>query len=152
MARLAERIGLVGGLVSLAVGCLVTVSVIGRWLFNTGVPGDFEFVQMGAALTVFFFLPACQARRGNIVVDSFTGFLTERARNRLDALWDIVYGLVMAAIGGCMVIGTLEAFRTRTTTMVLQLPQWPALLVATLLLFVLAAVCFWTARTLLRAR
>lgn len=152
VARAAENVGLAGGIVSLGVGLLVTASVIGRWLFDQGVPGDFEFVKMGAALTVFFFLPACQARRGNIVVDSFTGFLSPQARDRIDALWDIVYGITMAAIGVCMVVGTWESFHTHTTTMVLLLPVWPVLAMCTLLLFFLAVVCFWTARRLTGAR
>lgn len=149
MARAAEITGIAGGVVSLSVGVLVTASVLGRWLLDQGVPGDFEFVKMGAALTVFFFLPACQARRGNIVVDTFTGFLSPVARARIDALWDIIYGLAMAAIGACMVVGTLESFKTHTTTMVLLLPVWPVLLVCTLLLFFLALVCLWTARCLM---
>jgi hypothetical protein len=152
VARAAEWVGLAGGLLSLGVGLLVSVSVIGRKFFDQGVPGDFEFVKMGAALTVFFFLPACQARRGNIIVDTFTGFLGERSRARLDAVWDIVYGLAMAAIGVCMVAGAWAAYATKTTTMVLLLPTWPALALSTMLLFFLSVVCFWTARRLLAGR
>lgn len=143
---------MIGGLLSLVMAALVTTSVLGRWLRDEGVPGDFEFVQMGTAMAVFFFLVACQAKRGNIVVDTFTGFLNERQRNRLDAVWDIVYGLTIALLAYCMVLGTYEAMKTGTSTMVLLLPQWPALLVSTLLLIFLAIVCFWTAKRLWGAR
>lgn len=148
----AGRFGVIGGCLSLLTGAIVTTSVTGRWLADSGVPGDFEFVQMATAVSIFFFLVACQGRRGNIIVDSFTGFLSDRARNRLDAFWDGVYGLAMAAIGVCMVSGTLDALKSGTGTMVLQLPLWPALLVCTVLLFVLAGTCFWTARQLLKVR
>ncbi len=148
----AERLGILGGCLSLITGAIVTTSVIGRWLIDSGVPGDFEFVQMATAVSVFFFLVSCQSHRGNIIVDTFTGFLSERARNRLDAFWDVVYGLVMAAIGVCMVEGTIEAIRSHTGTMVLQLPLWPALMISTMLLFVLAGICFWTARQLVKVR
>lgn len=148
VARAAERVGVAGGLISIFMALLVTGSVLGRWLFDQGVPGDFEFVQMGTAVSVFFFLVACQAKRGNIVVDTFTGFLNERGRNRLDAFWDVVYGLVMAFLTYCMILGTAEAYKSGTATMVLLLPQWPALLIATIVLGLLAAVCFWTARRL----
>ena len=148
----ADRLGMAGGFLSLLMGALVTVSVIGRWLFDNGVPGDFEFVKMGTAMTVFFFLPACQAHRGNIVVDTFTGFLSEAARNRIDAVWDVVYGIAMAGIGYCMVLGTWEAYRNGASTMVLQFATWPALAVSTLLVVFLSAVCFWTAQTLRGAR
>jgi TRAP-type C4-dicarboxylate transport system permease small subunit len=152
VARISEALGVTGGIVSIVLAVLVTVSVLGRWLRDEGVPGDFEFVQMGTAVSVFFFLIACQARRGNIVVDTFTGFLHERARNRLDALWDVVYGLVMAFLAYCLFLGATEAIRTHTSTMVLQLPQWPALMLSALLLAFLAIVCFWTAKRLWGAR
>ncbi|MCA0424090.1 MAG: TRAP transporter small permease [Proteobacteria bacterium] len=148
----ASRLGIVGGCLSLLMGALVTVSVLGRWLVDQGIPGDFEFVQMGTAVSVFFFLPSCQAIRGNIIVDTFTGFLGERARNRLDALWDVVYGLVMLCLGYCMVLGTMEAISTGVSTMVLLIPTWPALALSTALVFFLAVVCFWTARKLVEAR
>lgn len=150
--RIAENLGVLGGLISIGMAVLVTASVLGRWLFDQGVPGDFEFVQMGTAVSVFFFLVACQAKRGNIVVDTFTGFLDEGARNRLDAFWDIVYGLIIAFLGFCMVLGTYEAMKSGTATMVLLLPQWPALLISTILLIFLAIVCFWTARRLMGGR
>ncbi len=152
LQRWAERMGVAGGIVSLVIGALVTVSVIGRKLFDQGVPGDFEFVQMGAAVSVFFFLPACQARRGNIMVDTFTGWMSDTLRNRVDAFWDVIYGLMMAFLGGCMVMGTTEAMRSHLSTMVLQLPVWPALMLSTLLLFFLAVICFWSAAMLVRTR
>lgn len=152
IARISEALGITGGIVSIALAALVTISVLGRWTRDSGVPGDFEFVQMGTAVSVFFFLVACQARRGNIVVDTFTGFLPERARNRLDALWDIVYGLVVAFLAYCLFLGAGEAITTGFSTMVLQLPQWPALMLSAALLAFLAIVCFWTAKRLLGAR
>lgn len=145
LAWAARLVGLAGGAVSLFLGALVTVSVIGRKWFDQGIPGDFEFVQMLTAVSVFFFLPACQARRGNIVVDTFTGFLSEKTCAHIDAVWDVVYGIVMGGLGFCMVLGTFEAWKSNTGTMVLQLPIWPALAVSTVLLFFLSVVCFWSA-------
>ncbi len=37
---------------------------------QSGVPGDFELVQMATAVAAFCFLPYCQLRRGNIFVDT----------------------------------------------------------------------------------
>ena len=46
---------------------------------------------MGTAIAIFAFLPVCQARRGNIMVDTFTGFLSPRTCRIIDGLWDLVY-------------------------------------------------------------
>src|SRR5262245_61354783 len=77
--RLAGAVAVLGGLLLLAMAGLVVVSVIGRRFFNAPVNGDFELVSMGAAIAVFTFLPYTQARRGNILVDTFTNWLPARA-------------------------------------------------------------------------
>lgn len=152
IALWSERLGVIGGIISMVMAALVTVSVLGRWLFDQGVPGDFEFVQMGTAVSVFFFLVACQAKRGNIVVDTFTGFLSTRQRNRLDAVWDVVFAMMMALLAYCAVLGAYEAYANHALTMVLQFQTWPALAICAALLIFLVVVCLWTARRLWSAR
>ena len=68
---------------------------LGRKFFNSPINGDFEMVQMATAIAVFSFLPYCQARRGNIVVDTFTSWLPARANAFIDAFWDLVYAGMM---------------------------------------------------------
>src|SRR5690349_22651002 len=113
--RLSGRIALLGGLLLLCVAALVVLSVIGRWLGWTPlgrtfpwlgpINGDFEMVQMATAIAVFSFLPYCQARRGNIFVDTFTGWLPARANALIDAFWDIVYAGMMGLITACLMTG-----------------------------------------------
>ena len=118
-----EVLALAGGVLMLVVACLVTLSVLMRWLLGDGISGDFELVQIATALGAFAFLPLCQARRGNVIVDTFTAPLSEPARRRLDALWDLVYALLIAIIAWRLVLGALDAFASQTTSMVLGIPQ-----------------------------
>jgi hypothetical protein len=78
--RLTARVAALGGALALAIAGLVVVSVLGRWLFSSPVEGDFEFVKMATAIAVFAYLPYTQARRGNIMVDTFTSRLSARHR------------------------------------------------------------------------
>ena len=149
--RVCRVIAILGGCLVLVIGVLVCVSVTSRKIFHSAIPGDFEFVQMATALAVFAFLPLAQARRVNIVVDVFSNRWSERTRRRIDALWDLLYAAMMGVIGYCMINGSIEAFRTNTTSMVLQLPLWPAILTCTILCLLLSAVCLLTARRLLSA-
>src|SRR5262245_48503609 len=89
--RVAGFVAMLGGLLLLAIATLVVVSVVGRKFYDTPVNGDFELVQMGTAVAVFSFLSYCQARRGNIVVDTFMNWLPRRGIQIVDAVWDIVY-------------------------------------------------------------
>jgi TRAP-type C4-dicarboxylate transport system permease small subunit len=93
------------------------VSVLMRWLLGAGISGDFELVQIATALGAFAFLPLCQARHGNVIVDSFTTRLSRRARHRLDALWDLTYAALIAIISWRLVLGAFDAFASETTSM-----------------------------------
>ena len=125
--RLARLLALFGGALAVCLALLVSTSITLRALGLGGVRGDFEFVQMGVALIVFAFMPWCQARRGNVMVDSFTTRLPPRFQAALDALWEVVFAGMMALIAWRLGAGALEAARSSTTTMVLLLPIAPAI-------------------------
>ena len=124
---LARLLALFGGALAVCLALLVSISITLRALGLGGVRGDFEFVQMGVALIVFAFMPWCQARRGNVIVDSFTTRLPPRIQAALDALWELVFAAMMALIAWRLGAGALEAARSSTTTMVLLLPIAPAI-------------------------
>jgi TRAP-type C4-dicarboxylate transport system permease small subunit len=121
------------------------VSVVMRWLINVSIPGDIELVQIATALSVFAFLPICQARRGNIVVDTFTSALPARVRVLLDALWDVVYALVTAIIAWRLVLGALDTIRSGTVSMMLGLPIGWAIAACAVMAAFLAFVALATA-------
>ena len=150
--RLSGSVAATGGALSLAVALLVVISVVGRRFFNAPIPGDFELVQMATAIAVFSFLPYCQARRGNIVVDTFTTRLPPRVNAVIDAFWDLVYAGMMGLMTACLTVGTLDHIRNGQTTMVLQFPIWPAIAVCTGLALLLTLVALTTASRLLRGR
>ena len=147
---LARWLGLGGGLLSLGLALLVTVSVLGRWSGIGSVPGDFELVQVGTALCVVAFLPLCQARRGNIVVDTFTGALSPRARAVLDAAWDLLYAAVAALIAYSLVGGARDAVGSGLSSMVLGLPLAPVFALCALFALLLCLTAAWTGARLLR--
>jgi TRAP-type C4-dicarboxylate transport system permease small subunit len=124
---LARLLALFGGALAVCLALLVSISITLRALGLGGVRGDFEFVQMGVALIVFAFMPWCQARRGNVMVDSFTTRLPPRFQAALDAVWEVVFAGMMALIAWRLGAGALEAARSSTTTMVLLLPLAPAI-------------------------
>jgi TRAP-type C4-dicarboxylate transport system permease small subunit len=148
--RLSGTIAVIGGIVSLCMALLVVVSVIGRRFYNSPVNGDFEIVQIASAIAVFTFLPYCQVRRSNIVVDTFTTWLPARTNSLIDAFWDLVYAGMMGLMTTCLVVGTLEHYRTGQTTMLLQLLVWPAIAVCTVLSALLTLVALVTAVQLIR--
>ena len=143
--RVTGSVAILGGLLALAVALLATASVMMRWIFNEPIDGDFEYVKMATAVAVFTYLPYTQARRGNIMVDTFTGWMSERARNMLDAVWDLVYAGFMGFCAYALVFGTFATYRSGETTMQRQLILWPSIALATALCMLLTLTALVTA-------
>ncbi|RTL61482.1 MAG: TRAP transporter small permease [Hyphomicrobiales bacterium] len=155
IVRASSVVAVLGGLISLATAAIVVASVFGRWFRGSAfsplapwigpIDGDFEYVKMGTAVAVFAFLPYAQAMRSNIVVDTFTNKLSPRTVDRMDAFWDLVYAAMMGVLTWCMVLGTMDFYRSGETTMMLQLIVWPAIAVCTVLSGLITLVALVTA-------
>lgn len=136
---------LVGGFLMAALTVMSVISVLGRYLFSAPIPGDFELVTMGTAISVFLFLPYCHLQRGNVVVDLFLSWAPRRVQVFLDG----ASGLLLAAIAGVlswrMAHGGLDMHRYSEVSYILALPIWPLFPIAVLALALLAASCLYTA-------
>ena len=114
-------LAMLGGLLMLVVAVIVTFSTIMRWIIDESVPGDIEIVQIATAFAVFSFLPYCQARRGNVLVDTFTLRLSARTQRRIDAFWDVVYSLSAAVLAWRLLVGAYDTISSQTVSMMLGL-------------------------------
>jgi len=150
--RLTALVAVFGGMLALAVAVLVVVSVLGRWLFNTPIEGDFEFVKMATAIAVFSYLPYAQMRRENIMVDTFTTRLPARMRRLLDAFWDMAYAAFAGLIAYGLAYGAMQAARSGESTMQLQIVIWPAIAVSAVLAALLTLTAILSAAELLGER
>ena len=151
--RAVRAVALLGGVLLIGLSVVVVVSVTLRsdLVGTAGVPGDFELVQMATAIAAFCFLPWCQLRRGNIFVDTFTLKLPVRWQRRIDAGWDIVYGLVMVLISWRLAVGARAAFATGENSMVLQVPSYLPIALCSALAALVAASAVVSALRLMRA-
>ena len=147
----AAALAMVGSLLVIAVALIVVTSVVRRWLTDDVIFGTVEIVEITTALAVFSFLPLCQARRGNVVVDTFTARLKPRTLDRIDAFWDLVYAGVAALIAWQLLQGARDTIVSQTTSMMLGLPVGYAIAACAVMAAVLAIVAVATALRLLRS-
>ena len=167
LERATEVFALVGGLVLLGIMLVQSVSVIGRSLPDLlgvfglkvprlSIPGDIEIVQLGCGIAIFFFLPLCQYRRANVLVEFFTQSLPVRFRSVFDLAANILFLALVAAITWQLGHGMMEKFAYRDTTMVLRIPEsYPylaALIASILWLLVTAYSCARSAQEVGRNR
>src|SRR5262245_52565669 len=78
--NIARIMALIGGLLCCVMAVIVTVSVGGRYLLSSPVPGDYDIVAILSGCAIFAFLPYCQLMRGNVIVDFFTTRASPRFR------------------------------------------------------------------------
>src|SRR5687768_12638879 len=95
---LARLSALYAGVVMMGVALATCGSIVSRQSFGSALLGDFERIKVGMACSVAAFMPLCQLRRGNIIVDFFTTGASERTRDTLDRIGCLLIALMCALL------------------------------------------------------
>ena len=142
LGRLCSALALLGGTVLLGATLVTLASVGSRYFLNDPIVGDFEIVQVAVAVCIALFLPYCQLRRGNIVVDFFTTGVRPRTRNVLDAVGALLLAAMVGLLGVRAAAGAASVHESGDTSMLMGIPLWwtYALIVPGLLLTAVVGV------------
>jgi TRAP-type C4-dicarboxylate transport system permease small subunit len=122
----AKAFAFAGGAVLVAMIGMSVSSIAGRAFFNRPIQGDFELVQFACAISIAAFLPWCQLRRGNIIVDFFTTRLPRRAQSVLDGVGALLLAAVMALVAWRAGLGAEAVYASGERAMISRIPQWIA--------------------------
>jgi TRAP-type C4-dicarboxylate transport system permease small subunit len=125
--RLSRWTALLGGLVLCAVTLMSVVSIAGRALNGFGlgpVPGDFELVEVGTGVAVFFFLPWAYLRGGHAKVDLLYNHLPGMLQRAVLVLSDLLMLALWLVLTWKLWDGMLEKRAYFETTFILQMPLW----------------------------
>jgi len=139
--RLTLWLALGGGALMLGAIAVTLISVAGRYGLNAPLPGDFELVEMIAALGIFFFFPYAHATNSNIVVRFFTDGMALRRKQILDLVHDVIFTAVAALIAWRLAIGLADKFHTGESTMLVRIPYWWSYGFAVASMILLCIVC-----------
>ena len=115
---------MLAGVILTAITLVTCFSLIGRNTIGVTLAGDYELTAAAAGAAVALFLPWCQLRRENIIVDFFTSRMPARVNDRLDRLGALLLGAMMLLLAWRTTLGGLNAFRSGSGTMMLGLPEW----------------------------
>jgi TRAP-type C4-dicarboxylate transport system permease small subunit len=150
LVPLARRFALVGGLVASGLAVMTVVSIAGRALASTPIPGDVELMQVGIALCISLCLPWCQLHGGNIIVDFFTQGLKPRATRALDGIGALLLALMCALLSVRTAAGAVAVHSADEQTMILGLPMWWAYAMLAPGLALTSVIGVWQAGRLLQ--
>ena len=119
MERLARAVAIAGGMLLIGVVAMTVVSVLGRYLFDAPIPGDYEITELACGVAVFAFFAYCHARSGNVVVGFFTGRLRARHKTALATVHNIAFTLVAGLITWRLFVGGVRKLQDGETTLFL---------------------------------
>ena len=121
---LAKLCAIVAGLLLTVITLMTCVSLIGRNTTGWTIVGDFELSASAAGAAIALFLPWCQLRRGNIIVDFFTARASAATQAALDRLGAGLLALAMALLAWRAAIGGINAWNSGAGSMMLGFPEW----------------------------
>ncbi len=124
LGTLAKLCAIAAGLLMVFITLMTVTSVIGRDFFGKAITGDFELSGAACGAAVGLFMPWCQYKRGNIIVDFFTANAGEATVGFLDRAGALVLGIVMAVLSWRTTLGGISAFNSNSGTMMLGFPEW----------------------------
>jgi len=114
-------------------------SLIGRNTTGVTISGDFELTGVATGAAIALFMPLCQLKRGNIIVDFFTAKVSDRTNAQLDRFGALLLSATFALLSWRTILGGLSAYETQSGTMMLGFPEW-IVYVAMVPPFILTAV------------
>jgi TRAP-type C4-dicarboxylate transport system permease small subunit len=121
---LARLCAVAAGVLMTGITLLTCVSLIGRNTTGWTIVGDFELSASAAGAAVALFMPWCQVRRGNIIVDFFTTGATAQNQDRMDRFGALMMAVTMVLLAWRSAVGGLSAWKAQSGSMMLGFPEW----------------------------
>ena len=124
LTLLAQACAVLAGCLLTVITLMTCVSLIGRNTTGWTIVGDFELSGSAAGAAIALFLPWCQLRRGNIIVDFFTAKASAGAQDAMDRFGALLFAVVMALMTWRTALGGLNAWTSQSGSMMLGFPDW----------------------------
>ena len=136
----AKWFAFAGGLIFTGLVVMSVISIVGRKLFSTPVPGDVEVLQMFAAFASASFFAYSHLMHGDVKVDFFTANMASTRRCFLDSVGSLLVGLVGALLAWRTWVGAMSLREAGESSAILEVPVWIAqvLMVPSFILLALA--------------
>lgn len=124
LETLAKFCAVLAGLLLTGITLMTCGSLIGRNTTGDSIVGAFELTGVAAGAAIALFMPLCQARRGNIIVDFFTAGLRASTNAKLDRLGAFLLTLIFALLAWRTTLGGLNSHSSNSETQIMGFPEW----------------------------
>ena len=124
LTLLSRLCAILAGLLLTAITLMTCYSLIGRNTTGATISGDFELTGVATGAAIALFMPLCQLKRGNIIVDFFTAKASDKTNAQLARLGSLFLSVTFMLLSWRTALGGLSAFETQSGTMMLGFPEW----------------------------
>ena len=122
--KLTKLLSIAGGLVFVLLVIMSIVSITGRKLFASPIPGDVELLEVCSAFAAASFFAYCHLNGGDVKVDFFTAHASRSTAHALDAMGSMLVAVFGGLITWRASAAALSVKAAGDTTMILGLPLW----------------------------
>jgi TRAP-type C4-dicarboxylate transport system permease small subunit len=124
LTTLSRLCAILAGLLLTGITLMTCYSLIGRNTTGATISGDFELTGVATGAAIALFMPLCQLKRGNIIVDFFTAKVSERINAQLDRFGALMMSATFVLLSWRTSLGGLSAYETQSGTMMVGFPEW----------------------------
>lgn len=121
---LSKWLSVAGAVVFIGLVLMSIVSIVGRKLASSPVPGDVEILQLCASFATATFFAYCHLVGGDVKVDFFTVNAKPRVRHGMDAFGSLLVAVFGFVVAWCTALSALSVKAAGETTMILGWPLW----------------------------
>jgi tripartite ATP-independent transporter DctM subunit len=126
---LSRRLNNVGTVLLVAMMLVTTIDVIGRYIFNSPLRGASEIAEFLQVIVVFFGVAYTATQKGHVAVDFLFTRLPQRGQRFLIRFVSLVSAALFAVIAWESVAQSLVFKASMRSSPVLEIPDWPFVLV-----------------------
>ena len=124
LVLLAKFCAILAGVLLTGITLMTCGSLIGRNTVGVSIVGAFELTGVAAGAAIALFMPICQARGGNIIVDFFTARASQRAQSTMDRAGAFILALIFALLAWRSTLGGLNSYSYNSETQIMGFPEW----------------------------
>lgn len=121
---LAKLCAILAGVLLTGITLMTCGSLIGRNTTGDSIVGAFELTAVAAGAAIALFMPLCQVRRGNIIVDFFTAALPERVNDKFDRVGALLLAVVFALLTWRTTLGGVNSWQSHSESQIMGFPEW----------------------------
>ena len=124
LVLLARISAVLAGILLTFITIMTCASILGREFIGSAITGDFELSGAATGAAIAMFMPWCQAKRGNIIVDFFTANTSEKANAFMDRFGALLLSLCFGVLAWRTGLGGISSYVSNSGTMILGFPEW----------------------------